>query len=223
MYAGNRGDNCGGESVELLVQNVFNCVRSAAGLAIGGLLWEHPGWLERLRSGMADLIKDPHPVPRMAAATACVPVLRIDKDLAVSWFCAACQDDLRIAACEWAVEIFNSAIQSHDKQLSPIILAMCRSDRDDVAQEGAEEVTARWLFHGMFEKELAACRRGSAANRRGVAQVAAALLAKGYLHGKMQRDSVVALRRSRCSRCEPRPQDYSPERKSWDCLGWLNL
>jgi len=85
---------------------------------------------------------------------------------------------LRIAACEWAVEIFNSAIQSHDKQLSPIVLAMCRSDRDEVAQEGAEEVTARWLFHGMFENELAACRHGSAANRRGVAHIAAAFLAK---------------------------------------------
>ena len=56
----------------------------------------------------------PHPVPEMAAVMACVPVLRIDKDLAVSWFCAAVSDDLRIAACEWAVEIFNSAIQSHD-------------------------------------------------------------------------------------------------------------
>ena len=115
---------------------------------------------------------------------ACVPVLCIDKSLAVSWFCAACQDDLRIAACQWAVEIFNSAIQSHYKQLSPIILAMCRSDREDVAQEGAAEVMARWLFHGMFEKELAACRQGSAANRRGVAHVAAEFLAKDAYTGR---------------------------------------
>ena len=55
---------------------------------------------------------------------------------------------------------------------------------DDVAQEGAEEVTARWLFNGMFEKELAACRRGSAANRRGVAQVAAELLEKDAYTGR---------------------------------------
>ena len=93
--------------VELLVQNVFNCVRSAAGLAIGGLLWEHPGWFEGLRTGIDALINDPHPVPRMAAVPACLPVLRFDRDLAVSWFCAACQDDLRIASCKWAVGIFN--------------------------------------------------------------------------------------------------------------------
>ena len=47
-----------------------------------------------------------------------------------------------------------------------------------MAQEGAEEVTARWLFHGMFEKGLIVCRHGSVANRRGVAHVAAEFLAR---------------------------------------------
>lgn len=175
---GSRGNGCVGASTELLMQNTLNCVRSAAGLAIGRLLWEHPDWLERLRPGIEALINDPHPVPRMAAVTACVPVLRIDKNLAVSWFCNACEGDLRVAACDWAVEIFNSAIQSHEKQLSPIILAMCQSEDADVAQEGAEEVTARWLFFGMFEEHLAACKCGSAATRRGVVHIAAAFLTK---------------------------------------------
>ena len=113
---------------------------------------------------------------RLAAVEVCVALLRIDKDLAVNWFCTACKGDVRIAACHGAVQLFNYAIKSHYEHLSPIILGMCESDRDEVAEEGAEEVTARWLFHGMFAKELDECKKGGPPLRKGVAQVAARFL-----------------------------------------------
>jgi len=49
---------------------------------------------------------------------------------------------------------------------------MVVSPLEEVVQEGAEEVTARWLFYDMFAEELAMCRKGPTAQRKGVAQVA---------------------------------------------------
>lgn len=57
------------------------------------------------------------------------------------------------------------------QSLAPIVLAMCDSDIEEVAQEGAEEVTARWLFHESFAVKLHECRTGRLALRKSVAQV----------------------------------------------------
>jgi hypothetical protein len=107
----------------------------------------------------------------MASIDALLPVLNIDKDLAVEWFCKACTNDLRVAASPKAVFFFNNAVSSNYDSLGPIIRAMVKSPIDEVAQEGAEEVTARWLFHGFFEQDLARCQNGNLPQRKGVAQI----------------------------------------------------
>lgn len=66
---------------------------------------------------------------------------------------------------------FNCGIPSHFDQLAPIIRDMLSSESDEIAQQGAKEVTGRWLFHGLFEDELEACREGSVPQRKGVAQI----------------------------------------------------
>jgi hypothetical protein len=103
-------------------------------------------------------------------------VLNIDRDQAIKWFCTACKDDLRVAASRAAIEFFNCGIQSHAVHLEPIVRSMLDADLPEVVQEGAEEVAARWLFHGMFEEELNACHRGSTPQRKGIARVASSLL-----------------------------------------------
>lgn len=158
-------------SVEVLYQNTINCVRGVAAEAIGQLLWNQKELLERLRPAIESLVNDPHPSVRMASIEALLPLLNIDKDLAVSWFCKACSQDLRVAASPRAVLFFNYTITTHGDHVAPIIRRMVVSPLDEVAQEGAEEVTARWLFHGMFAEELAMCRKGSTSQRKGVAQV----------------------------------------------------
>jgi len=163
-------------SIHDLLNNALNCVRGAAGRAIAALLWEHRDWLPRLRPGIESLVRDPHPAVRVAAVEACRAVLGIDKDLAVRWFCIASRDDLRVAACQRAVAVFNRAFQTHHVQITPLVLAMYGSERDEVAEEGAEEVTARWLFHGRFASEVEECRKGRVPHRKGVAKVAAHLL-----------------------------------------------
>ena len=166
-------------TVQRLGDNSLNCVRGAATLAIGALLQSHPDWLERLRPGLEHSVRDGHPAVRLASVRACLPVLNTDGNQAVAWFCLACQGDLRIAACQSAVYFFNTAIQSHYDQLAPVILGMLDSPHVDVAQEGAVEVTARWLFHDMFASELTRCCQGNVAHRRGVVRTAANILARG--------------------------------------------
>jgi len=163
-------------SVHILFQNTINCVRGVAAEAIGSLLWNHTDWLERLKSGIVSLVNDPHPAVRMASINTLLPVLNIDKDLAVAWFCKACESDLRVVASPRAVIFFNHTIESHFDQIAPIIRAMMRSPLDEVSQEGAKEVVARWLFYEMFEKELSECRKGSIPQRKGIAQIAASFV-----------------------------------------------
>lgn len=159
-------------SVKILYQNTINCVRGVAAEAIGQLLWNHKELLERLRPAIESLVNDPHPAVRMASINTLLPVLNIDKNLVVSWFCKACSEDLRVAASPRAVSFFNHMFTTHSDSLAPIIRSMVASPLDEVAQEGAEEVTARWLFHDMLADELKMCREGSKSQRKGVAQVA---------------------------------------------------
>ncbi|MBW2021228.1 MAG: HEAT repeat domain-containing protein [Deltaproteobacteria bacterium] len=163
-------------TVEILFQNTINCVRGVAAGAIGQLLWERKDRLEQVRPGIEALIQDPHPAVRMAAIEAIEPVLNIDRDLAVHWFCEACKNDLRVAASPRALNFYNYTVPSHIDQVGPIVQQMVFSPLDDVALQGARQVTARWLFHSFFEKEFSECLQGSIPQRKGVANVAAALL-----------------------------------------------
>ena len=165
-------------TVDILSENSINCVRGAAAGAIGELLWERKDRLEQVRSGIESLIHDPHPAVRIAAIESVEPVLNIDKGLAVHWFCEACKDDLRVAASRRASRFFNYIIPSHINKIGPMIQRMVLSSLDEVANEGARQVTARWLFHGFFKNEFADCLKGTVAQRKGVTDVAASLLNK---------------------------------------------
>lgn len=163
-------------SVDTLFQNTINCVRGVAACAIKLLLWEHQNLLETLRPGIESLVRDHHPAIRMAAAEMLLPVLNIDKDLAVEWYVIACEEDLRVAASPRGAQFYNYTIPSHIDSIGPIIQKIVLSPWDDVAEEGARQVTARWLFHGFFEKELLVCQTGTIPQRQGVAEDAVQLL-----------------------------------------------
>ncbi len=101
--------------------------------------------------------------------------MNIDKNLAVQWFSTACREDPRISASPYALPFFNYTIPSHINQIGPIIRQMCFASIDDVAMEGARQVTARRIFHGFFEKEFAKCLAGNVPQRKGVANAASLL------------------------------------------------
>ncbi|MFH1338920.1 MAG: hypothetical protein ABIH40_03670 [Candidatus Omnitrophota bacterium] len=163
-------------SVENLYQNTINCVRGVAAEAIRHLLWESHELFQKLRPGIESLVQDNHPSVRMAVIQIMLPMINFDKDLAVKWFCKSCDDDLRVAASPHAQHFFNYTIQSHFKDIAPIIQRMLISPSDEVAKEGAAQITARWLFYGFFEDELLRCQSGTIIHRQGVASVASHFL-----------------------------------------------
>ncbi len=172
----NCDESADNSSVKILFQNTINCVRGVAARAISRLLWEQADLLEKLKEGIEALVQDPHPVVRMAAAEMLLPILNIDKDQAVEWFLTACDKDLRVAASPRAIRFYNYTIPSHIDRIGPLINKMVFSDRDDVSIEGAKQVTARWLFHGLFEDEFIFCKSGKKAQRQGVAKATSQLL-----------------------------------------------
>jgi hypothetical protein len=160
-------------TVAMLLQDTINCVRGVAAEAIGQLLWHHCDWLDRLEPGIAALVSDPHPVVRMAALYALLPVVNIDAERAVAWFCAASQDDPRIPASAPGIRFLNGTMPRYAGQLSLSIRNMVESSRPEVAHQGAQAVTAYSLFYELYEGELARVISGTVPHRSGVARIAA--------------------------------------------------
>jgi hypothetical protein len=163
-------------SVSNLENNSLNCVRGVAGLAIGEQIRNHPELAERFRATLEHLCTDPNPAVRMAGIDACLTLLNSERDFAIKCFCRASSGDLRVAASRWAVYYFNVGMESHFDQLAPIIIEMLKSDDDKVAQEGASELVARWIFHDYFADEIESYLTGTASQRMGIAHVAAGLV-----------------------------------------------
>lgn len=162
--------------VETLFQNTFNCVRGVAAEAICELLWHHSDWLDKLKPGIESIISDPHPVVRMAAIKILLPLINIDRKQSVEWFCELSKVDLRVPASPYAVEFFNYTIREFHGQLNPVVSSMINSKLADVSQQGAEIVTAYYLFYGLFRNEVESCRVGTMPQRKGVAKTAAAFI-----------------------------------------------
>ncbi len=174
-------------TVENLENNALNCVRGIAALAMGQQLWNHADLLERFRPVIVRLCKDPHPAVRIAAVRACLPILNVDKSFAIECFCEASSEDLRVAACREAVYFFSTGMHSHTERLAPLVIRMLEAPQARVAEAGAQEVAARWLFNDYFMAELDHCLQGGVPQRKGVAKIAARFVAEADHFDKCSR------------------------------------
>jgi hypothetical protein len=163
-------------TVRTLYQHTINCVRGCAAGAIGGLLWHHPDRLTKLRAGIVSLVDDAHPAVRMAAVRALLPMLNIDRDQAVTWFCKACEKDERVAASPDGVRFLTHIFRSHCSLLGPLIEQMVGSNWPEAANRGAQVATACYLYNGLLADLVDACLTGSKPQRTGAAKVAAAFV-----------------------------------------------
>lgn len=157
-------------NVHDLEVNSINCVRGVAARAISRILYDEPDLLSRFRSTIEQLLDDPHPVVRVAAAEICLPVWNINKPLSVDWFSRAASPDLRVAASREGCRLYNYCLPKFHEQVGPIIERMVDSPIAEVAEAGAGEVAARWAFHGLFGDVLPKCISGTDAQRKGVAE-----------------------------------------------------
>jgi hypothetical protein len=168
----------GGESENLdtLETNALNVARGTAGFAIRNLLFKRPDLFPTLRPALESLIQDEHPAVRVAALAACLPVINIDRDLAVGWFLQGCEGPDAILATREARDFLRYTKQTHLDRLRPLIEHMIASPVPRVATAGAFQVAASFLVAGLLAEEFERCIRGDPSHRKGVAEVAAVLL-----------------------------------------------
>ncbi len=151
----------------------INHVRALAVSAIGSILYEHENLFTRFESALEPLLRDPHPAVRMALIGACLPIWNFNHALAVDWFIEASTRDLWPASGRSAQRLMNCAFPEFTEQLTPLIQEMVSSEEACIAEEGAQESTARWLFFDVFFKLVETCRKGTDSQRLGVARIVA--------------------------------------------------
>lgn len=151
----------------------INHVRSLAVSAIGSTLYDHEELFDRFAAALEARTNDDHPAVRLAMVDVCLPVWNFNRDLAVHWFVTLARDDLWPACGHNSQRFLNYAFPEFTEQLTPLIRSMVESDEPEIAEEGAEEVFARWLFFGVFGDLVERCRAGTEPQRKGVAKVAA--------------------------------------------------
>ena len=126
-----------------------------------------------LQPTIESLIDDGHAAVQIAATSICLPVWNINRELAVDWLVRAVRRDLRVAACRSARHFYNFAFNNFADRLVPVIQEMIQSPIAEVAEVGAGQATARWLFQGLFESDVRECLDGSVPQRKGVADTVA--------------------------------------------------
>ncbi len=151
----------------------INHVRSLAVSAIGSILYDHEELFDRFRPALENTLSDPHPAVRLAMVDACLPVWNFDRQLATKWFVCLAGTDLWPACGRSGQRVFNCAFPQFTDDLTPLIFVMVASDNPEIAEEGAQEAFARWLFFDVFGDLVETCKSGSTAQRTGVAKVAA--------------------------------------------------
>ena len=160
-------------SPDILYTNTYNCVRGIAIRAISKLIWNNNDILDKILPHIDRILEDPHPVVRLASLEIILPVMNIDRPIAISWFTKICHGDLRIAATRQAIQVFNCAAQEFYHEFRNLVINMAYSNIPEVAEHGASEITARYLFNGQYESEIDAIQTGNISQRKGVAAVAA--------------------------------------------------
>lgn len=151
----------------------LNHVRALAVSAIGSILFEHKHLLPRFQSALEPILRDPHPAVRLALVGVCLPIWNFNRPLAVDWFIQASTADFWPACGRNAQRLMNCAFPEFTEQLTPMIESMVSSPEPSIAEEGAQEATARWLFFDSFSNLVTVCRRGPSPQRIGVVKIAA--------------------------------------------------
>ena len=112
------------------------------------------------------------------AVAACLPVINIDRDLAVDCFLEAIKGPEAVLATDAVERFMRYTYRTHLVRLLPTIDRMTVSGTAEVAKMGARFASAAYLVDGEVREKFEECVGGTFAQRKGVAEVAASLLGK---------------------------------------------
>ena len=157
-----------------ILTNGINTTRGRAAEAIARLI---EGWPERityLQTALEKMVQDHSIAVRSCVAQALIALLRFDRDLAVELFMQLCDTEDALLQTHYVEQFLYFGVQTHFRELSPILERMISSQVPDVASAGGRQA----CFAALDLEEAAAianqCLSGSEAQKVGAAQVMAA-------------------------------------------------
>ncbi len=154
-----------------------NTVRGAATEAIEALLFHNGELLPRFLPTIRKLIEDPHPLVRVAARKACLPTLKLNRDLAVDLYVRACDhhDDQVLLPDHF----LQYAWRSHPEPLEPLLKRMLSSRFPALVEHAAFWVVAGWVVKGFFSGLAEDCLEGNDAMLQGAARALCSVFKRG--------------------------------------------
>ena len=174
VYSGSRPGRSDSPGEPDVLSTSINCVRGAAAEAIQAILFARRDALGTFGPAIEGLTRDPHPSVRFAAIGLSLPLLNIDRAVAVASFLAACTHERdEVLRARYVNEFLRYTILKHVDEFEPLIERMVRSSVVEVAESGAGWVAAVWAHGEKWEDRLERCLAGSAELRAGVARALA--------------------------------------------------
>lgn len=157
-----------------ILTNGINTSRGRAAQALAKLIDGDQQRIDYFRSTLRKIVQDPSIAVRSCVAQALVAVLRFDREFAVQLFQQLCNTEDALLGTPFVERFMYFALQTHFRELSPILERMVDSEIPDVASTGARQacVAALDLPEAVGIADL--CLNGSESQRIGAAQVMAA-------------------------------------------------
>ena len=160
----------GGDALE----HGINTVRGRAAQAVAKLIEGDHRRVVSFRLALEKMVQDPSIAVRSCVAQALIAVLRFDRDLAVELFHQLCNTEDALLRTPFIERFMYFALQTHYKELAPILERMVNSEIPDVSSTGARQACLVALDLPEAAAIVAPCLSGSEPQRIGAAQVMAA-------------------------------------------------
>lgn len=148
-----------------------NCVRGQSAETVAALIWSDNKRTESLRPALASFATDPVIAVRTCGLNSFMPMLNFDKDEAVRLFIKACENCLEICATPPFDRFVHCSIQSHYKELRPLIQFALDSENEEAVENAARQTILAELSDIDVGNDAKTIRSGSETMRRTAAHV----------------------------------------------------
>ena len=152
----------------------INTSRGRAAQALARLIESDHERIVYLQPALEKMVQDPSIAVRSCVAQALIAVLRFDRDLAVELFRLLCKTEDALLQTPFIERFMYFALQTHFRELEPILERMVNSEMFDVASTGARQACLAALDLPEAAAMAGLCLSGSESQRIGAAQVMAA-------------------------------------------------
>lgn len=149
----------------------INCVRGQAAEAVAALIWGDNDRIEQLRPALESFATDPVIAVRTCGLNSFMPLLNFEKDEAVQLFIKACENCVEICATPPFDRFLHYSVQSHYKDLRPLIQFALSSKCEKAIENAARQTILAELSNVDVGDDAKNIRSGSETMRQTAAHV----------------------------------------------------